>query len=80
MISPGLAYSQTAIRNSLGCRVRVPLVMCASAPAEIQFAGVDRFITANPCQVANRRPGVAVTQWQIKPRTGEFNLEIFQEM
>jgi hypothetical protein len=49
--------------------------MCVSAPAEIPFAGGDRFSTANPCQ-PTPGPGVAVAQWQIKPhraRTDEFN-------
>jgi len=44
----------TAIHKSLGCRVRglPPVVMmCVSPPAEIvPLAGIDRLITANPCQ------------------------------
>lgn len=74
---PGLAYSRTAIHNSLGCKDRgPPLGMCVSALAEILFEGVDSLSQLIPAD----RPGQAVARWKIKHRTDELNLEIFQEV
>jgi hypothetical protein len=76
MIPPGLAYSHTAMHNSLGSKDRgPPLVMCVSTSTEILFAGVDSLSQLIPAD----RPGLAVARWKIKSRTDELNLEIFQE-
>jgi hypothetical protein len=75
VILPGLAYSHTAMHNSLGRKDRgPPLVMCVSAPAEMLFAGVDSLSQLIPAD----RPGLAVARWKIKPRTDELSLKIFQ--
>jgi len=51
VISPGPAYSHTAMHNSLGCRVRgLPLVMYASNPAKTPFVMVNKLVTVNPCE------------------------------
>lgn len=77
MILPGLAYSYTAMHNSLGCKDGgPPLVMCVSVPAKILFTvfdGLSQLIAAD-------RPGLTAARWKIKPRTDELNLEIFQEV
>ena len=74
MISPGLAYSYTAMFNLLGCRVKgLPLVIKMWYLLSLrELIGLSQLIPA-------KRPSLAVTHWQIKLRTDKFNLEIFQE-
>lgn len=50
--------------------------MYVSAPVEIFVAGVDSLSQLIPAD----RPGLAVAQWKVKHRTGELNLEVFQEV
>ena len=76
MISPGLAYSHTAMQNSLGYKVRgLPLIMCASSLAKTPFV---KLIDSSQLIPANR-PGLEIARWQIKSGTDELILEIFQE-
>jgi hypothetical protein len=77
VILPGLAYSHTAMHNSLGCKESgPPLVMCVSAPTEIRFTGVDSLSQL----ISADRPGLTVAWWKIKHRTDELKLKISQEV